>query len=794
MLDVHLIPDVVPLVVLREQVVFPHMVSSLFVEAGDVAGVERAIETHRIVGLFFCDEPLERRALDNLATVGTLGRISKIQHVSEGSARITVEGLVRARLGTCVPDSRCLMARVKVLEEFNDEGLVAQTLVQSVYPLLKIALSHGRPLPGDVIKMVERIEEPGRLADLITAYLGLAPAEQQRMLEVLSPVERLKEAYLLLSNEVQKQQVRSEVQSGVSRKIGKNQKEYLLREQMKQIQEELGDDDPHQNEVEDFSARIKRAHMPPEVARVAERELSRFERINPASPEYSIARTYLEYLTELPWDRSSDDVLDIPRAQEILDEDHFDLKDVKERILEFLAVRSLRRQAKGPILCFVGAPGVGKTSLGHSIARALGRRFIRIALGGIKDEAEVRGHRRTYIGAMPGRILQEINRCGVNNPVFMLDEIDKIGQDFRGDPASALLEVLDPEQNNSFRDHYLDVPFDLSRVMFITTANTLDPIPAALHDRLEVVRLSGYGDAEKEQIAVRYLIPRQIEENGLNDFPPDFELQALRTLIRDYTREAGVRTLERKIAGICRKLAKEISLGHVPQRHITVNRVGELLGPCTFFSEIAGDRDRIGVATGLAWTESGGDILFVEVTRMPGKKELTLTGRLGEVMQESARAALSYVRANAERLGIDTELFAHSDFHVHVPAGAIPKDGPSAGVTLAVALISLLTGRPVRRRVALTGELTLSGRVLPIGGVKEKILAARRAGVTSVLLPQRNRAQVEAVDEALIGDLEVRYMENVDDALFSALIHSDSVLSPQGRMSRDSTPGISPSV
>ncbi len=794
-MDSHWVPDIVPLIPLREQVAFPHMVSSLYVEGDDMGAIERALQDQRILALFYNEKSSRSSDQGHLATIGTLCRINQVQRFNEDSAKITFEGLARGRLGTCVPDSHCLMARVTVLEEPVDQGVVAQTLVQSVYSLLKVALSHGRPLPGDVMKMVERIEEPGRLADLIAVYLALAPAVQQHMLEILNPVERLKEVYLILSGEIQKQQVRSEIQDEVSRKIGKNQKEYLLREQMKQIQEELGDDDPRQSEIDEFRSRLDRTQMPPDALRVAEREMARFERLHPASPEYGVARNYLESLVELPWNRSSEDVHDIPLAQTILDEDHFDLKEVKERILEFLAVRSLRPQgSKGPILCFVGAPGVGKTSLGRSIARALGRRFIRIALGGMKDEAEVRGHRRTYIGAMPGRIVQEISRAGVNNPVFMLDEIDKIGHDFRGDPSSALLEVLDPEQNNTFRDHYLDVPFDLSQVMFITTANTLDPIPAALRDRLEIVRLSGYGDEEKEQIAVRYLIPKQIEENGLMNFPPEFHPEALRAIIRDYTREAGVRHLERQIAGICRKLAKEMTLGLEPQRQVTVERVGDLLGPCAFFSEIAEDVDRVGVATGLAWTESGGDIIFVEVTRMPGRKELTLTGRLGEVMQESARAALSFVRANAERLGIDGELFEHSDFHVHVPAGAVPKDGPSAGITLAVALVSLLTGRPVRRRVALTGELTLSGRVLPVGGVKEKILAARRAGVATALLPRRNQAQVEALDKGVVGDLEIQYMETADDALATALLPVERVRGSFTRFSCDSHPGVRPSV
>ena len=784
-------PEIVPIFPLRDQVVFPYMVFPLFVGIEAMPVVEEAMGGNQVIGLFYCARGGETCRLENLAPVGTACRITQVFRLPEGGAKVMVEGLKRVRLGRAVQRVPFVIAQVEPLEETVERSLVSEALVQSVNAMLKIALSHGRPLPGDVMQMVDRIEDPGRLADLITVYLSVPPAVQQRVLEALHPLERLKDVYLLLSSEVQKQQVRGEIQTEVSKRIGKTQKEFLLREQMKQIQEELGDDDPRQGELGEFRRRIEKAGMPEPIRKIAEKELQRLERINAASPEYTVSRTYIEYLCAVPWSRGTEDQLDINRAQEILDEDHFDLKDVKDRILEYLAVRSLRKQSKGPILCFVGPPGVGKTSLGRSIARALGRKFIRIALGGMKDEAEIRGHRRTYIGALPGRIIQEICRAEANNPVFMLDEVDKIGQDFRGDPASALLEVLDPEQNNSFNDHYLDVAFDLSKVMFITTANVLDPVPSALRDRMETIRLPGYSEEEKEQIAFRYLIPKQIEENGLIDYPVDFEAQAVQRIIGDYTREAGVRHLERQIAAVCRKLAREITQGRTPRVRVNADLVAELLGPRKFFAEVAGEQDRVGVATGLAWTETGGDILFVEASQMPGKKELTLTGSLGEVMQESARTALSFVRAHAREFGIDSGVFETCDLHIHVPAGSIPKDGPSAGVTIALAVISLLTGRPARRQVALTGELTLTGRILPIGGVKEKVLAAHRAGARIVLLPERNRAHVEELSEQVRKEMELRFVSSMEEVVETALLPA-SVRFRRGDLSDSYPPAAGP--
>ncbi|MCM2264051.1 MAG: endopeptidase La [Desulfuromonadales bacterium] len=771
------IPDTLPIYFMHEHVVFPHMVFPLFVKAKRLAVVEEAINREHLIGLVLC-RSVEDCAYDDLAEIGTLCRIRQMVRLPEGGAKVIVEGLLRIRLKGVVQQQPYLLAMIEAVEDEPCSGLVTEALVQSVNALLKIALAYGRPLPGDVLKMIDQINEPGRLADLVTVYLNLEVQVQQKILETLNPLERLKEVYLQLTTEVQKMQVRGEVQSEVARRVGKTQKEYILREQMRQIQEELGEEDPRQSEFNELRRQVAEAGMPDSVLAIADKELRRLERINPASPEHTVARTYIEYLCSAPWQKGTEDRLDIGYAQQVLDEDHYDLKKIKERILEYLAVRSLKADTKGPILCFVGPPGVGKTSLGRSIARAMGRKFIRISLGGMKDEAEIRGHRRTYIGALPGRVIQEICRAEANNPVFMLDEVDKIGQDFRGDPASALLEVLDPEQNNTFTDHYLDVPFDLSRVMFIATANVLDPVPSALRDRMEVISLPGYSEEEKLQIAIRYLITKQVGENGLAGRDFTIDEAALKRLIRDYTREAGVRGLDRHIASLCRKVAKQIAQGDEPSKLIRADDLEKLLGPRRFFTSVAEEEDRVGVATGLAWTEAGGDILFVEATRMAGKGALILTGSLGEVMQESARAALSFVQANAAAFGISPEMFADQDIHIHVPSGAIPKDGPSAGVTMATALVSLYTGHALRRDVAMTGELTLSGRILPVGGIKEKVLAARRAGVKTVLLPEKNREHLEEVDQPLREGLNIHFVASLPEILQTALARITNNLPP----------------
>jgi len=617
--------------------------------------------------------------------------------------------------------------------------------------------------------MAMNLEEPGALADLIASILNIPLEDKQTLLETLDVKARLEKANLFLTKELSVLELSSKIQSQVREGIDKSQREYFLREQLKAIQKELGEKDERTVEIEELRQRLTQAKLPPEAMKEGERELDRLAKMPPAAAEYTVSRTYLEWLIDLPWAVSTADNLDISQAQKVLDEDHYDLEKVKKRILEYLAVRKLKADMKGPILCFVGPPGTGKTSVGKSIARALGRKFIRMSLGGVRDEAEIRGHRRTYVGALPGRVIQGIRKAGSNNPVFMLDEIDKLGMDFRGDPSAALLEVLDPEQNYAFSDHYIDVAFDLSKVMFITTANILDPIPPALRDRMEVLDLPGYTEEEKLKIAKEFLVPKQLEAHGLTDTHIKFEDGAIRRLTLEYTREAGVRNLEREIANICRAVAKRVAEGQEGLAIIRAEDVPAYLGPVKFFSEVAERTSEPGVATGLAWTPTGGDILFVEATRMKGRKTFSLTGQLGEVMKESAQAALSYVRARAKALKIPEDFFDHSDIHIHVPAGAIPKDGPSAGVTMFTALTSLLTGRPVRSDVALTGEITLRGLVLPVGGIKEKVLAANRAGITTVILPKRNEKDLEEVPEEVKKRMKFHFVQRMDEVIDLAL-------------------------
>jgi ATP-dependent Lon protease len=761
------IPEAIPVHPLKDMVAFPFMVVSLFVSEEEVAPFEMTLNYNNLVALV--KKRSEGEGLEGLCTIGTLCKVIKLIHLPTGGAKVTVEGLCRISIERLTAEKPFILAAVEPIREFTEKSVVSEALVSSLTALLKIALSYGRPLPADVMKMIDYIDNPLRLADLVTLYINLPLDEQQSLLETIDPLERLKKVYTHLTNEVERLQVKNEVQTEVTRKMGKTQKEYLLREQMKYIQEELGEDDPRSADMNDLRKRIEAAGMPDEVRKVAERELKRLEGINQSSPDYHVTRTYLDYMVGMPWQTGTTDNLDINQAEVVLNEDHYNLEKVKERILEFLAVRSLKESMKGPILCFVGPPGVGKTSLGKSIARALGRKFIHQSLGGMRDEAEIRGHRRTYIGALPGRIILELFRCGANNPVFMLDEVDKIGIDFRGDPSSALLEVLDPEQNNSFTDHYLDVPFDLSKVMFITTANQLDPIPPALKDRMEVIRLAGYTTEEKLAIARKFLVPREIDENGLSSRAPEFLDSGLLTVIGDYTREAGVRNLQRNIGSICRKIAKEITQGKTARKMITPEVTHEFLGPARYFNEVAAEQDRVGVVTGLAWTEVGGDIIFIEVTRMKGKGDLILTGSLGDIMKESARAALSFVLANSAELGIAADALDEQTVHVHVPAGSIPKDGPSAGITMVTALVSLLSNRPARRDVAMTGEISLTGRVLPIGGIKEKALAARRAGVRKLILPELNRKDLEEIPAQVKDELEILFVNDVREALQATL-------------------------
>jgi ATP-dependent Lon protease len=764
------IPEKLPLYIQSEMVPFPYMVFPVYVNDRDVRTFRESDNYDKLVAVVFrrpTDKEIERPG--EVSDIGTLCRVNQIKKMADGKFKVTLEGLNRLQILETDSAAAVTLVHCEVVREFVEKNMVSEALVQSLNALLKISLSHGKPLPDDVMKMIDYIDNPARLSDLVALYVNLPLIELQELLETIDPLERLKKVYVHLTNEVQRMQVKNEVSSEVTKRVGKNQKEYILREQMKHIQEELGDEDPKASDMNELRRQIEEAGLPEEVRKIADKELKRLERINPASPEHNVSRTYLDYLAGMPWNKSTEDCLDINRAEEILNEDHYNLKKVKERILEFLAVRSLKENMKGPVLCFVGPPGVGKTSLGKSIARALGRKFVRISLGGVRDEAEIRGHRRTYIGALPGRFIKELYRCGSNNPVFMLDEVDKLGNDFRGDPASALLEVLDPEQNFSFNDHYMDVPFDLSKVMFITTANQLDPIPGPLKDRMEVIRLAGYSTEEKLHIVRNFIIKKELDENGLANHPLEFTDDAVTRVITDYTREAGVRNLQRTIGSICRKVAKEITQKKEPRTLITPEVVVELLGQKKFHNEVAAEQDRIGVVTGMAWTETGGDILFVEATSMPGKSELILTGSLGDVMKESARAALSYIEAHASDFGITADAFENRTIHIHVPSGAIPKDGPSAGVTMVTALVSLLTEKPAKRGVAMTGEITLTGRVLAIGGLKEKVLAAHRAGVRTILAPERNQNDLEDIPENVRKELKFIFIKEAREALSVAL-------------------------
>jgi ATP-dependent Lon protease len=701
----------------------------------------------------------------DLYNIGTTGRVLHYSRDEKSLVRVVIEGRKRFKIKKILDDTPYIVAETELISDTEKHNVVTEALTESINALFKVCLNFGAPLSEEVVRLIGNIERPGKLADLIASYLGNDVAEQQEILETLEPVDRLKKVFLLLSKEVQALQIKAKIQLEVAKEIGKSQKDFMLRQQMKVIQRELGEDDTHLHDVKELKERLRTSGMPEKVGEIAQKELARLERMNPSSAEYSVSRTYLDYLAGMPWNTQTDDNLDITRAERILDEDHHGLEKVKERILEFLAVRKLNENMKGPILCFVGPPGVGKTSLGMSVARATGRKFIRMSLGGIKDEAEIRGHRRTYVGAMPGRIIQELRRAETNNPVLMLDEVDKLGNDFRGDPASALLEVLDPEQNHSFKDHYLDVPFDLSRVMFITTGNLLHSIPAPLRDRMEVVQISGYTEEEKAQIALDHLVPKQQKENGLAKEEIAFTEGAVKALIRDYTREAGVRNLEREIGSIFRKCAKSLAQKGECSNRIEADSVRALLGPPKHRGTALDATGKPGVACGLAWTEAGGDVIFIEARIMKGKSGLLLTGSLGEVMKESAQAALSYLRSNAERLGLDPAFYQEHDIHIHVPQGSVPKDGPSAGITILVALVSVLKGIPAKQTIAMTGELTLSGELLPVGGIKEKVLAALRHGTKEIIIPSRNKDDLAEIPEEQLAVVKIILAKDVEDVL-----------------------------
>ncbi|NLP09366.1 endopeptidase La [bacterium] len=765
------IPTELPVLPLRDTVVFPNIVTPLVVaREKSVQLINDVISGHRILGLVAQRRPeVEEPGPDDIYEYGCAAIILRMLKFPDGSLRVLVQGLARIKLGAAIKTSPYLVSRIEVLSEEFPASTELEALKRNLAIQFQKVVSLIPQLPDELQVVVVNTTHPGKLADLVASNLNLTVEEKQSILESVDIKRRLKRLTVFVNRELEVLEMGSKIQDKVQTELGKNQREYFLREQLRAIQKELGMSDERSQEIEELRNKIKEAAMPPEPEKEALRELDRLSKMQPGAAEYTVARTYIDWMVALPWSVTTPDNLDIKAAGRVLDEDHYDLIKVKERILEYLAVRKLKENSKGPILCFVGPPGVGKTSLGRSIARAMGRKFIRISLGGVHDEAEIRGHRRTYIGALPGRIIQGIKNAGSNNPIFMLDEVDKIGQDFRGDPSSALLEVLDPQQNFSFTDHYMDVPFDLSRVMFITTANVLDTIPSALRDRLEVLELPGYIEEDKVQIAFTYLIPRQIEENGLQKNQIRFSKAAVVRIIRDYTREAGVRNLERQIATVCRKVAKKVAAGEDCRSDIKPSSLHEMLGPVRYFSDVAERTHEPGVATGLAWTHTGGDILFIEATQMQGNKGLLLTGQLGEVMKESAQAALSYLRAHSADFGLSHDYFEKRDIHIHVPAGAIPKDGPSAGVAMATALVSLITQRPVRHDLAMTGEITLRGKVLPVGGIKEKVLAARRAGLKTVILPKKNKDDLEEIPKDTYKDVTFHFVEKLDQVLEIAL-------------------------
>jgi ATP-dependent Lon protease len=770
------IPPELPILPLRDTVLFPNSFMPLAVaRESSVRLIDDAISRGKLIAVFTQrDAGVEEPKREDLFRVGTATHIHKMFKLPDGSLRLIVQGLARLTLDEVVSSEPYLRARVSLAADDIKEGdrLEIDALARNIKTNFQQVVSLSPLLSDDLQTLAMNIVEPGRLADFIASSLStISTAVKQEVLETLDIRARLDTLNRILIKELEVLELGSKIQSQVQSEVGKNQREYFLREQMKAIQKELGEGDDQTKDIEELTEKIEAAGMPEAVKKEALRELDRLSKMPPAAAEYTVSRTYLDWLVMLPWNKRSDEVIDLRLTKEILDADHSGLEKAKDRILEYLAVRKLNPEVKGPILCFVGPPGVGKTSLAKSIARSLDRKFVRVSLGGMRDEAEIRGHRRTYIGALPGQIIQGLRRAETKNPVFILDEIDKLGSDFRGDPSSALLEVLDPEQNNTFRDHYLDVPFDLSEVLFITTANILDPVPAPLKDRMEVLEIAGYTEDEKLKIALDHLVEKQVKNHGLTPEYIRFTPEALRQVIRGYTREAGVRNLEREIGALCRKVARRRAEGSLTPIEITPDVVIEMLGAPRFLDEEMEERTKEpGVAIGLAWTPAGGEVLFVEASRMAGSGTLTLTGQLGEVMKESARAALSWLRTHAKEYGIDPDFFKNAELHVHVPSGAIPKDGPSAGVTMATALASQLTGRPVRGDLAMTGEITLSGRVLPIGGVKEKVLAARRVGIREVILPKANSKNVdEDLTAELRGDMTIHLVSTIDEVLALAL-------------------------
>ena len=769
-----LVPESLPVLPLRDIVIFPFMIVPLYVSRDkSVKAVDFALADNRMICLVAQkDQERETPGTDDLHRMGTVAVIMRMLKLPDGRIRVLVQGMNRAQVNGFRQDDPYFLANLTSVneEDWEQDSLELQALMRNVKEALEKSVNLGKSISPEVMVIAANLEDPGRLADLAVSNLDLKVESAQEILETIDPVDRLNKVHELIAKELEVLTMQQQISSQARGEMDRTQREFFLRQQLKAIQSELGEGNELAEEVRQFRNKARKAKMPNDVYKEVNRQLGKLERMHPDAAETATLRNYLECMVNLPWNKHSRDNLDLVAALAILDRDHYGLGRIKERIIEYLAVGKLKKKMKGPILCFVGPPGVGKTSLGRSIAHAVGRKFHRISLGGVRDEAEVRGHRRTYVGSMPGRIIQGIQQPGTSNPVFMLDEVDKLGTDYRGDPSSALLEVLDPEQNNTFRDNYLGVSFDLSNVMFIATANQLDPIQPAFLDRMEVIQLTSYTEEEKLQIATRHLLPKQLEENGLTTETIGFSNQAVRQMISRYTREAGLRNLEREVSRVCRKVAKRVAQGREELSRITAGNLSSFLGPAKYTPEENLEHDQVGVATGLAWTPTGGDILFVEATAMKGKGELILTGTLGDVMRESARAALSYARSRATQFNIDEQLFGTHDIHIHIPEGAIPKDGPSAGVTMALAMISVLTNTPIRRNVALTGEITLRGNVLPVGGVKEKVLAARRAGLDTVVLPRVNGKDVDELPRYVKRDLKFQLVDQVDEVLKAALI------------------------
>jgi len=770
------IPDVLPVLPMPDMVVFPYMIVPLFVNRErSTKAVDQALAENRMIMLVSQKDPnVDDPKASDLYDFGTVSIIMRMLKMPDGRVRILVQGFSRAQVEFFDETQPYITAKVSPKTETQVTPMTAEleAIIRNVKSSLERMVSLGKNISPDLVAIAANLDDPGRLADLVASNLDMKVDKAQEVLQLIEPIERLRRVHQLMAKETEVLEIQNDINTQARGEMDKSQREFYLRQQMKAIQQELGEGNELQEEIEQYREKVKKAKMPKEVQEEAERQLGRLERMHPDAAETATLRNYLDWMVQLPWTKATKDNLDLKKAQKILDEDHYGLEKIKDRIIEHLAVRKLKKDSKGPILCFVGPPGVGKTSLGKSIARALGRKFVRMSLGGVHDEAEIRGHRRTYVGALPGRVIQSIHQAGTNNPVFMMDEVDKIGADFRGDPSSALLEVLDPEQNFAFRDNYLGVPFDLSNVMFVTTANMLDPIQPAFRDRMEIISLSGYTEEEKVEIAKRHLIPKQVEEHGLKKTQIQFTDEGIRAMINLYTQEAGLRNLEREIARVCRKVAKQVATGEKKVRKIHTDNLDQFLGRPKVFQEELLKRDQVGVATGLAWTPVGGDVLFVEATAMRGRGMLTLTGQLGDVMKESAHAALSYARSHARELGISEDFFGKHDIHVHVPEGAIPKDGPSAGVTMATAILSLLTGKAVHRKIAMTGEITLRGEVLPVGGIKEKVLAARRAKSDTVILPALNKRDLEDVNETIRKEMKFVFVDDVKSVFKAALLET----------------------